>query len=166
MEKFWRELYEKEFTVEFFYTLAAAVILTGVTYLFAQIPLTRDRMVPFQSVGFVLGSGAVFYFAVTFSIRQALYLAVGDLTLMAIVWIKLSNMTPVQIAVCLFLVTIYYLGLILLPNLIPWASEMEATELLQKNRELEIRLSKLHDQINSRQQKDVVGRVATDRKEQ
>ncbi len=166
MKPFWREMWEKEFTAELIYTVIAAVILTAVTYLFAQIPLTRDRMVPFRSVGFVLGSGAVFYFAVTISIRQALYLAASNLTLIALVWIRLSDMSALQICVCLTLVTIYYLGLIFLPNLIPFACENEAAELVQKNKQMQERLSKLHDEVNRRQQQDVVQRAATDRKEQ
>src|SRR5258708_5803007 len=97
MKGFFDRLGRREFTTEFAYTVTVAVVLTLVTYLFAQIELTKDRMEPFKSIGFVLGSGAVFYFAVTFGTRQALYLASGMVTLTSIVWMQMTTYSVGQI---------------------------------------------------------------------
>lgn len=154
---------------EFLTTLIVAVALTGLTYLFATIELTKDKMVPFRSTGFVLGAGGVFYIAFAHGTRQGLYLAAGVSTLILLVWLDLDGqdrMSMVSIAVQLPLVALFLVGLCVLPNVLPWQYEQDIATLAAKNRELDKTLTRLREQFHKIQQQEIIEKSALAKQEQ
>lgn len=172
-ETFLQRLSRNDLTSDFFVSWGVALGLTAVTYLFASIELTEDRMVPFHSTGFVLGAGAVFYIAFMRGTRQALYLAAGLLTLIMMVWVERRSdphdpmyLSPLSIAIQLPLVGIFLVGLTVLPNVLPWQYESETDQLAAKNRELDKNLNRLREQFHRIQQQEIIERTAQAKQEQ
>jgi len=158
-----------ELTFDFFVTLAVAVGLSCLTYFFAAVSLTKDGMVPFRSVSFGLGTGAIFFVSVMSSARQGLYLSVSMLILIGMVWGLFpdnNKMTFIQMAVELPLIGLFFAGLSLLPNLLPWILERETSQLAAQNKLIEGKLTDLRKRSETIQQKEVIDRSAKDRKEQ
>lgn len=159
-------LWRNDITGELLVTVGVACALTALTYLFAHIELTNDRMVPFKSTGFVLGSGAIFYMAFAYGTRQALYLSVGVLMLVLMVWLDVGDMSSTSIAVQLPLIGAFFLGLSVLPNALPTQYEEDIENLAAKNRELEKVLVRLREQYHRIQEKDIIEKQADNKKEQ
>lgn len=168
-ESFLSRLRRYDINGEFLTTLLVAVALTGLTYLFATIELTKDKMVPFRSTGFVLGAGGVFYIAFAHGTRQGLYLAAGVTTLILLVWLDLDGqdrMSLVSIAVQLPLVALFLVGLCVLPNVLPWQYELDIAALAAKNRELDKTLTRLREQFHKIQQQEIIEKSALAKQEQ
>ena len=165
-DTFLARLWRNDLTGELLVTIGVAVALTLLTYLFAHIELTKDKMVPFSSTGFVLGSGAIFYMAFAYGTRQALYLSAGVLMLVLMVWLDVGEMGSTAIAVQLPLVGAFFVGLSILPNALPTQYEEDIENLAAKNRELEKVLVRLREQYHRIQQKDVIEKQADNKKEQ
>jgi hypothetical protein len=168
---FFKRLWRNDLNAEFFTTLAVAIALTLLTYLFVSIELTRDQMVPFRSTGFVLGAGAIFYTAFAYGTRQALYLSAGVSMLVLMVWLDVGSLKPAEmtttaIAIRWPLVTLFFIGLSVLPNALPAQYEEDIESLAEKNKELDKQLVRLRDQFHRIQQKDVIEKQGQDKKDQ
>ena len=164
-ESFLTRLRRFDINGEFLTTWGVAIALTCLTYLFATIALTEDKMIPFKSTGFVLGAGGVFYMAFAHGTRQGLYLAAGVSTLILMVWIDVGN-SALYIAVQLPMVMLFLVGLCVLPNVLPWQYEQETEQLAAKNRELEKTLNRLREQFQRIQQQEIIEKTALAKQEQ
>lgn len=165
-ESFIQRLRRFDLNGDFFATFGVALALTCLTYLFATIDLTKDEMVPFRSTGFVLGAGGVFYMAFAHGTKQGLYLAAGVSTLILMVWIDVGKMSALAIALQLPLVTLFLVGLCVLPNVLPWLYEQDIALMAAKNRDLEKTLTRLREQFNRIQQEEFIEKTALARQEQ
>jgi hypothetical protein len=170
-EGFFETLRERELAEGAALSLGVTLGLTLATYLFSSVAITEDRMIPFRSVGFVLGSGAIFYLAVTYSTKIALYLAAGVLALMGVVQVSYGMpdgmpAAAVAVPVEVPLVAVFFVGLAILPNVVPWIYEAQADDLAEKNARLEARAAELRAQLDKVEKEEIKEKSTLDRKEQ
>lgn len=126
----------------------ALSLFTFIAYLFGDIELTKDRMVPFKSPTFALGAGLVFYWALIHSLRQAMVLTTGMLLIMAMVRIQFEEpLNEVRLAVELPLVGLFLAGLALVPNVIPWMLDEERQALKTENDRIDTKLEPLRREL-------------------
>lgn len=146
-------------------TLGIAAGLALLVYLFASVSLTADRMVPFRSIGFVLGTGAVFFFAINGTARQALYLAAAVLGLMVVVY-AVDDTGKAAHPIVVPFVALYYLGLVVIPNLVPWICEEDVATLVARNAQMETKLTELTAELQALEREESQERSAQNKKEQ
>jgi len=164
--RFLDQFRRRELSFDLLLTAASAVGLTLLAYLFSAITLTRDRMFPFHSVSFTLATGTIFFIAMTRGVKHGLYLASGMLTLIGLMWTLYTPMSLTMMLVQWPLIGLFFFGLCVLPNVLPWMYEHDIVKLSARNAELEPKLVELRERAAKLEKQETVERAAVDRKEQ
>ncbi len=110
-----------------------------------------DPMTPFHSFSFVFGVAAVFFFSVTFSTFPGLVMAAGVMALMlCTTWSAGTARLNIFLVESPFL-ALFFIGVAVLPNLMPVLLEQEAVEVEAERQAMEEKAAGLDAQLVSLQ---------------
>ncbi len=148
-----RRFFDEYVNAEFFAALAVLVAMTVLTVAF------NDPLTPFYSFNFVFGIAAIFFFSITFSMALGLTVAAGLLTLMFCVAFSAG---PAALNIFLFespFLLLFFVGLVVLPGLMPAILEHELTAVETQNKVTEAKVAELEAQLGALQKKVKVDKV-------